>query len=142
MTTTFETAKVGDRVWSMEYGWGEIVPTTAGETDTIKVMFIDGPSSTYTLEGRRLFTHMRPRCSANQTLFWDEVVIEAPQKPLPVLEVDAKVLVWFNPDKKHKRHFSHFGNGVIWTFDAGSTSFTRLHKSSISYWPNWEVVAV
>lgn len=65
---------------------------------------------------------------------------EAPQKPLPVLEVDAKVLVWADPSKKHRRHFSHFNGDRICTFDSGATSFSMLHRNSITSWPYWELV--
>lgn len=96
MTTTFETAKVGDRVWCMRRGWGEVreVKECGGERwggDTnrfpIDVRFPSGECETYTLGG------LCDDDDISQTLFWDEIVIEAPVKPLPVLQVDAKVLV-------------------------------------------------
>lgn len=133
MTTTFEAAQVGDRVWSIERGWGVIQSLGGGETYPIIVEFQNERSLSYTLGGKRLITHDR------QTIFWDEIEIEAPQKPLPNLEVDAKVLVWNDPSDKHNRHFSHFGVGCIWTFKYGCTSFTSEHISATTAWSYWEL---
>lgn len=133
-TTTFETAKVGDKVWSVEYGWGVIRHTTYTQAAPILVVFnITDINNKYRQNGKRLY-------SENQTLFWDEVEIEAPQKPLPDLEVDTKVLVWNDPSDKHNRHFSHFGAGCVWTFKNGCTSFTSEHISATTAWSYWEVV--
>ena len=133
MTTTFETARIGDKVWSVERGWGVIRSLDGGEEYPIKVEFQNGRTPYYTLGGKRLTTQ------ENQTLFWDEVKIVAPQKPLPNLDVDAKVLVWTDPSKKHRRHFSHFNGDRICTFDGGATSFSMLHRNSITSWPYWEL---
>ena len=134
-TTTFETAKVGDRVWSIEFGWGEILSLGESETYPVKVFWKNQAWESYTLEGKQLARHV---C---RTLFWDEVKIDAPHKPLPKLEVDAKVLVWTDPSMKQRRHFSHFSkDGRIWTFDAGATSFTKLHRNSTTAWLYWEPV--
>lgn len=134
MTTTFETAKVGDRVWSIECGWGEIFSVDEARIYPIKVEFQNGRPLTYTLGGKPMITHER------QTLFWDEVKIDAPQKPMPELQVDAKVLVWKDPDYKYKRHFSNFKNGQICTFDSGRTSFTATKNMlSETTWPHWEL---
>lgn len=66
---------------------------------------------------------------------------EVPQKSLPDLEVDTKVLVWTDPSKKYRRHFSHFSrDGHINTYDSGATSFSKLHRNSITCWPHWELV--
>ena len=133
-STTFETAKVGDRVWCIRRGGGEILETGCSDDYPIYVSFEGGDSATYTICG--LFSNN----DVTRSLFWDEVVIVAPVKPIPELEVDAKVLVWVSPEHKHRRHFSHFSNnGDINTFDAGSTSFSRLHAASVTTWPFWEV---
>ena len=105
---------------------------TEGETYPIKVRVKDGHLLTYTLDGRLLITN------ACQTLFWDEVVIEAPEKPLPDLEVDAKVIVWDNGRDRFSRHFSHFSkDGVLHTFSHGKTSFTGAGHTTP--WDNWEL---
>ena len=124
MITTFEDVKVGDQMWSVEFGWGEAVSRDI-VSQCFTVEFSSDEFETYCFKGAR----KRPLREKMQALFWDEVVIEAPTKPLPELEVDAKVLVWNDPKQKHKRHFSHFRDGVIWTFDAGRTSFTRCIRT-------------
>lgn len=133
MTTTFETAKVGDKVWSIERGWGEILSLTEGVIYPLAVGFPNENPLSFTLGGKRLLTQKY------QTLFWDEVKIDAPAKPLPDLEVDTKVLVWSDPEQKYRRHFSHFSNGRIYTFGRGRTSFTALDSAPVIEWPNWEL---
>ena len=131
---TFTDAKAGDRVWSLTEGWGTVRNRYAPHTTyPLNVEFENGSIRTYTLWGLPLFTDLNP------TLFWDEVKIEAPEKPLPHLEVDTKVLVWVRPELKFKRHFSHFKNGLIVTFECGRTSFTALDEYSLTPWPHWEL---
>jgi hypothetical protein len=82
MTTTFQTAKVGDRVYSPTFGWGEITSITPMSIHPIKVYFswYNVPES-FTIEG--YYYADLPL----QSLFWDEVHIKAPVKP-----VGAKVI--------------------------------------------------
>lgn len=68
----------------------------------------------------------------------DEILIEAPVKPMPSLVVDAKILVWDVPEEKHKRHFSHFDEyGYIYTFTDGKTSLTS-RGTEVSKWLDWD----
>ena len=131
MTTTFETAKVGDKVWNLRFGWGLIINIRKCLAFSVLVKF-SGGNFAFTIDGRESI-------DMPQSLFWDEVVIEAPTKPLPDLPVDAKVLVWNDTNEKNRRHFSHFSNGRIYTFDNGGTSFTKLHAASVTGWPYWEL---
>ncbi|MBS7349212.1 MAG: hypothetical protein KIG95_03470 [Comamonas sp.] len=133
MTTTFETAKVGDKVWGVENGWGEIQSINVSDNYPIRVIWGNYSNTTYTLEGKRAIAHN------HQSLFWDEIEIKAPTKPMPSLEVDTKVLVWNDPKRKHNRHFSHFSDGLIYTFEGGCTSFTAMHEDDIISWKGWEV---
>lgn len=131
---TFETAKIGDRVWSLTKGWGEIIRIDYDSVYPLSVKYDSGGIVTFTFGGY-LFID-----GAIQSLFWDEVVIEAPAKPLPDLQVDAKVVVW-NHGQKHNMHFSHFAEvrGIVrmFTFDSGKTSFTTQETSS---WGSYEVM--
>ena len=132
-TTTFETAKVGDRVWSLQFGWGKISKIndySCYSSYPIDVEFDSGGFIMFTLDGRLYKNHVM------QSLFWDEVVIEVPTKPLPDLPVDAKVVVWDNGGQKFKRHFSHFENGTLYAFDDGRTSWAG---GATSPWRNWEL---
>lgn len=131
-TTTFETAKVGDRVWCMRTGWGEIREISWTANYPIYVCFPSGEFATYTSGG------LHDECDVSQTLFWDEVVIEAPAKPMPVLQVDAKVYAWNGGNEKYKRHFSHYGfNGSIFCFNGGRTSWHG--DESLEEWDHWEL---
>lgn len=130
--TTFETAKVGDKVWCLKSGWGEIqVISPFTNLYPILVYFPNGDGEAYTLGG------LHDEDFKIRTLFWDEVVIEAPEKPLPDLEIDTKVIVWNSDIQKTKRHFSHFSSsGRIKCFDNGMTSWTTEYTSP---WDNWEL---
>ena len=127
--TTFETAKVGDKVWCLYYNkWLTITNIRKEDAYPIKTEI-----NSYTLDGR-LNTH------SIRTLFWDEVVITPPEKPLPKLEVDTKVLVWDRHyNTKERRYFSHFEkNGKIATFSQGRTSWSMDNTPSI-VWNYWEL---
>ena len=125
--TTFETAKVGDKVWCLYYNkWLTITNIRKEDAYPIKTEI-----NSYTLEGRLNTESIR-------TLFWDEVIITPPEKPLPKLEVDTKVLVWDSESHiKHKRYFSHFdSNSTIHVFNNGTTSWTNTQ--TVEY-RNWEL---
>ena len=129
MSITFENAKIGDKVWSVGFGWGEVSSIVERDTYPIKVLFSGRNKTTYTLEGKQLANHV------HQTLYWDEVVFKAPTKPLPALDVDTEVLVWMHPSEKHRRHFSHFNSQrKIHCFVNGRTSWTTKQTSDWLYW--------
>lgn len=68
----FDEVKVGDRVWSFVIGWA-VVDTV--EDDLFRVRYDIKGYDYYTYDGVIL-------CSkSNQTLFWDEVKFEVPQRP-------------------------------------------------------------
>ena len=84
MNTTFENAKVGDRVWSVEYGWGTIEAIGKGAYPVV-VSFDCGISIAHTFSGNDGSVKL-------QTLFWDEIKIEAP--PRPKRKVVKKQKLW------------------------------------------------
>ena len=130
--TTFETAKVGDRVWALSFGWGTVVDINKYRSlYPIQVSF-GLTTYTYTTDGKSFIDHI------SQALFWDEVIITPPEKPLPKLEVDTKVLVWDSDSHiKHKRYFSHFdSNSTIHVFNNGTTSWS--YNITVEY-RNWEL---
>lgn len=133
--TTFEDAKAGDQLWSVEFGWGEVV-SRDNVSKSFTVEFNGDEFETYCFKGSR----KRPLREKMQTLFWDEVVIEAPTKPLPDLPVDTKVLVW-NNSKAHARnaHFCCFEDGRIFTYESGRTSFTKTLGDNLKGWNYWEL---
>ena len=127
--TTFEDAKVGDKVWCLYFEeWSTITNINMGYKYPIQTEL-----NSYTIAGRM-------NINRGRTLFWDEVKIVPPSKPLPKLEVDTKVLVWDSEKKvKLHRHFSHFEkNGKIVTFAEGRTSWSQGDKSVVD-WEYWEL---
>lgn len=145
MDNYFNGIKIGDRVWSIRYGWGTVVELKLNTLYQICVRFDnkdgyvrfdkkDGITS-FTLDGKYALEDNMP------TLFWDEIKFELPQKPLPKLEVDTKVIVWSSctPSCKEKRYFSHFHqNGRIGVFSCGATSWSSSPNDA-SFWDNWEL---
>ena len=123
--TTFENAKVGDRVWCLYFEeWSTITDINMEYKFPIQTYL-----NSYTIDGRM-------NIKRGRTLFWDEVIIIPPAKPLPKLEVDTKVLVWDNEDKLvRKRYFSHFDdNNNIHVFAQGATSWTKDLTTKYSNW--------
>jgi hypothetical protein len=79
-STTFENAMVGDKVYSPTFGWGEIREISEDSQNVyyIHVYFDNHGFEQYTLDG---YFHSTPH---TQSLFWDEVFIKAPAKPVKV----------------------------------------------------------
>lgn len=72
-------------------------------------------------------------------IFFDEVKIVPPPRPLPKLEKDTKVLVWKDgaENSKVKRYFSHFSDSKkCVVFTRGCTSWSQ---TEIEIWDNWEL---
>jgi hypothetical protein len=85
MTTTFESANVGDRVYSIPFGWGEIREISEDSQNVyyIHVYFENHGYEQYTLDGYfHNITHI-------QSLFWDEVYIKAPAKPIGIKVING-----------------------------------------------------
>jgi hypothetical protein len=74
--TTFETAKVGDKVYSTVLGWGEIKRIKPRDTYPIHVSFTstNGEVEIFTYKGY-FYEHV-----PIQSLFWNEIVFEVPVK--------------------------------------------------------------
>lgn len=84
----FENVKIGDRVWSINYGWGKISLVDKEEKTGFHVSF-SNIHWAYDLAGTRLGND-----DIAQTLFWNEVIITPP--PRPMREVTHKVTRWVN----------------------------------------------
>jgi hypothetical protein len=77
-TTTFEDAKAGDKVYSHTFGWGVIEYISSNDKFypiCVKFHFVSGLTCRYSYEGHY------DADSEMQSLFWDMVEIEAPEKP-------------------------------------------------------------
>jgi hypothetical protein len=78
MKTTFQNARIGDKVFSHTFGWGKIEFVDTSLKYAICVRFINEPSCSipFTIEG--YYYEDMPI----QSLFWDEIDIKAPVKPV------------------------------------------------------------
>lgn len=131
----FKNAKVGDKAWSIQAGWGTIYHISKEKPYPIEFKSdINDKGYCFTYNG------MYREIDANPTLFWNEFKIpeEAFIKPLPDLKIDTKVIVWNEENIKFKRHFSHFKDGKIYCFNDGRSSWNATDNSE--YWNNWELV--
>lgn len=84
----FRNAKVGDRAYDILRGWGTIVEIN--EDREYPIVFVADVDSfcTFTFDGKRDVN------DKIQTLFWDEVKFEAPEKPIVFnLENELKKLI-------------------------------------------------
>ena len=126
----FKNVKIGDRLYSVEDGWG-IVETIRTSGIYLLTIRFDYCSESFTLDGKRCIL------SKNPTLFWDKIKFEIPKRPLPDLKVDTKVIVWNSEEYvlKEKRYFKEFNNkGKIVCFINGYTSWTSSNTDEWKYW--------
>jgi hypothetical protein len=80
----FETAKVGDQVWSFDRGWGVITGIESNQNLPLTVKFDNGSEHTrsYGYDGKLGLDDLHP------TLLWDEVTFTIPPKRI----VDYKLI--------------------------------------------------
>ena len=76
MITTFENAKVGDKVWDFIYGWGVVVDTQALPDDFSHTLLIE-----FCRQRVYYATTGTTSSSSVRTLFWDEIKFETPAQP-------------------------------------------------------------
>ena len=71
----FYGIKVNDKVWSFEFGWGNVIEINKDLMYPIVVGFYPSEyRETYDYNGRSMD-------KVNQTLFWDEIKFDIPEKP-------------------------------------------------------------
>ena len=132
----FSKAKEGDRVWSMMYGWGTVINVDLEDPQyQLHVGFGDEQSDWFLRCGRSMPHHLNP------LLFWDEVKITPPEKPLPDLKVDTPVLVRDSDDEEWcPRHFHSFGkDGRIRAWTSGCTRHTAGEVNNHCAWNEWKL---
>lgn len=84
--TTFENAKVGDRVWDLRHGWGTVNSRQDNAPCPLSVWFDAGNCLGFSFDGHSY--------SQKRTLFWDEIKFEAP--PRPARKIKKVVEGWVN----------------------------------------------
>ena len=82
----FDGIKVGDKVYSMAYGWGVVCHLWARGLYPLGIKFTSG-KDTYTLDGEQYLGEL-------QTLFWDKPEFTPP--PRPKRKVKKLVERWMN----------------------------------------------
>jgi len=132
-TTKF---KEGDRVFSYTLQrWGTVEDEEKTYTPNVIIVRFDG------LKGIRIYAEDGRLFDEDKApdLFYNEVTITPPPKPLPGLKVDDKVIVWNDPKFKYYRHFAGWKDGgEMGCFTDGGTSWSNLND--IYVWENWEIV--
>ena len=137
MTTTFETAKVGDRVYSLLHGRGVIEENNPCASHYhIRAKF-DKSSLLFTVDGK--YQAQDPdRC-----LFWDKPTITAPAKPEPKVAPPVDTLVevrdhtgsWLKAYSAGKL----LSDGFLRVYTGGRTSKTALSETYHAY-DDWRIV--
>jgi hypothetical protein len=100
MTTTFENADVGDRVWSYDQGWGTIKSIDFEREYPIHVIFDNCSHYTFPISGA--FSEY-----VSRQLFWDEIKFEIPVQPPRMRLINGIEVpdISFKPRKEE--HFYH-----------------------------------
>jgi hypothetical protein len=89
METTFENARVGDRVWHMKLGWGVVDDIRAASGYPLSVKFDNKKDETFLLDGTCNGFAVEP-----QSLFWDEVKFDIPTRPKRKVEKQGWILIY------------------------------------------------
>ena len=86
--TTFENAKVGDKLWSF-YGreWVTVEKICSNQKYCICLVFEDNSTEACTLEGETTE-------GSRQDIFWDEIKFEVPVRPKQ--KIKKKLKRWMN----------------------------------------------
>ena len=104
--TTFENARVGERLWHIRRGWGTIVNIFIDKIE----LTMDETSPLASLDERALFVRFdgkENQSDLTPSWFWDEVKIVAPERPkrkvVKTVERYANVyhgVEYLHPDEK------------------------------------------
>ena len=124
----FENVKVGDSLYDVCFGWGRVKSINrldySDKAHFIEVDFTNMKKFTYSKKGKNLDLG----CT-NQTLFWDEVKIEAPEKPFD-LEEELRKLEVVEFKNEYNNYFIYWSNN----FQAIClTSYTNIEIPMIKY---------
>lgn len=144
MTTTFENAKVGDRVYSLLHGkFLEIV--RIDDKYILPIVLQDGSTQRHcALNGEAENSK-----ALGQIYFWDKPTIIAPSKPKPKREappIDTLVEVFYGTSKWQKRYSagSFDRNGWLDCWRNGATSKTAsdiygLGENCVYSFAEWRI---
>lgn len=130
----FKNAKVGDRAWFFEYGWGTIVNMFYGNEYPIVFKSDTNRFCNFMIDGKRVVNDINP------SLFWDEVKYKIPERPFKLEDELRKLeikefsneeanyyLLWDNKREQIKYSFiNHCQNPLdIYFTDKSLTDFIK-----------------
>lgn len=120
--------KVGQRVWSPQFGWGKASEIRMGEVYPVEVEF-GGCNDTCTADGKACELELRA------SLFHNEVPADQwpdPDPPLPYLAVDTPVWVRIGTGVDWScRHFATWEDGKMFVFANGKTSHSSDTEDTV-----------
>jgi len=103
MTTTFENAKVGDKVWDYRYGYGIVDSVENRHFGSITYTFEQGPykgcSNVLGLDGKD--------DEGVRYLFWNEIEFETPVQPPRMKLIHGVEVPDISFEPRKEEHFYH-----------------------------------
>jgi hypothetical protein len=115
MKVDLSKVKVGDRIWTIEAGWEEVIDKDYSRNYPIKT-----PGNSYTFDGKISDEDKHP-----------SAFLEYPFKEQPI---EKDTLVWFRDNEQESwrvGYYSHFKDGNHWCFCASKKS---TEKSDMAHW--------
>jgi hypothetical protein len=125
----FNNAKVGDRVWAYNRGWGTIYEVLNSRDFPIRVEF---DNSSYGVYGSYQYDGKSTSLDIHPTLFWDEINFTEMRKPKVKYRMinGIKILnISFTPAPGDNYYYPYTGAAVA---DVRTTSFTLDCNADIS----------
>lgn len=132
MTTTFENAKVGDRVYSLAVGWAKIISIEDYSFNGYPILLAGDAAKVLRLYN--LFGSIYG--CGDQVLFWDKPEIIAPSKPMEAPPVDTLVEVKLIHGWYKRYSAGVIEDGYLRVWPDGRTSHTSSDGDSylVRYW--------
>jgi len=101
-TTDFSSARVGDRVWEVRWGWGTVVSIKTDNSYPVNVeLDIGGGEFNFTFDGKFESTDLHP------SLFWDKILFVVPPRPKRMVKKTLEGWVNVYPEDSPLKTF-HF----------------------------------
>jgi len=132
---TFENAKVGDKVWYVAKGWGEIKSVNSNSCSyPIAVTFDIHDTESFTSEGKSWIADTYP------TLFWEEQKLDHNTKrkvEIDWLKVPMNTPVIVN--NGYKRVFLCYLPNAVYKFICLLDNENQLNSKGTSSWPTCKI---
>jgi hypothetical protein len=129
--TDFTSMKIGDRVWTFQFGWGVIERMDLADKYPVCVRVGEHRIESFTKDGKWVTD------ATNPGLFLNDFKVP-PCAFIPPMTVDTKLLVRDIGDKYwKKRYFKKFCGKRVVCFEDGSTSFSTSGSETV--WEEWKL---